>query len=250
MALNRTEAQAQITSNNVPSVTNNVMGVMLNNNILDNVVFRKDLKTTASIAGLSAYTANFASSDQINLTSANQNITISFSNLEDGEVKYLSVTKTATVSISFSGAIDAVNYRNYINASVTSITYRVTSKNGTIFVEAIYSASNPTFTTINVNNTNWTGTIKYRIDEFTGKVQMEISVLANTSTGGEIAILPAAIIPDRIISLNLVAKANSATEHLSSGTFITNSGFMSASSYNVKNPNTYWAYIEYYITLP
>ena len=179
MALDRQESKAQIAANNVPTVTNAINNTMLQNNILDNVVLRKDEKSSASGAGLATYTANFANNEQVILTGVNQNIAISFSNLEDGDVRYLYITKGAANVVSFTGALDMTQNRFYIDNFATSSLYRITSKNGVIYVEAINSPSIQSWVSV-TPAANWSGTIKYRINYFTGKVELYISV---TSTG-------------------------------------------------------------------
>lgn len=190
MALDRQEAKAEIQANNVPSVTNATMNVMLQQNILDNVLLRKDEKSTASGAGLSTYTANFANDEQVILTGINQNIAISFSNLEDGDVRYLYVTKGATNIVSFSGANDMIQNRDYINNFATSVLYRVTSKNSLIFVEAVYVPALNNWVDV-TPGTNWTGTIKFKIDSINNKLLLFLNISSSAAlTNSIIATLP------------------------------------------------------------
>lgn len=153
MALNRTEAKTEIANNNVPSVTNSDLNTMLQNNLADNLPFRKDVKSSISVASLSTYTINFDGLDQVNLTGANQNITISFSNLDDGDVKYFSIAKNALVEVAFSGATDLT--KNIVSVpGLTTIQYVVYSKNGIIYVNGFTQEyADPNI--IELEITNW-----------------------------------------------------------------------------------------------
>lgn len=204
MALDRQEAKAEIQANNVPSVTNATMNVMLQQNILDNVLLRKDEKSSASGAGLSTYTANFANDEQVILTGINQNIAISFSNLEDGDVRYLYLTKGASNIVSFTGANDMTTYRYYYDVVATSVLYRVTSKNSLIFVEPITKPVEQTWNSLTLAG-SWTGTAKYRINYKKGSVEFYFNISTTSTSDQSIGTLPSAYWPASRIVNKLVS---------------------------------------------
>ena len=132
---NSTEAKAAVTSTLVPTLTLAQHKTLLNDNILNSTVFQKDvIATETPIAG--AVTIDYSNKDTATVTTA-VDLAVSFSNLENGAVKYLSITKVATNAISFVGATDTSIRKDYITKVSTLVVYRVSNKNGNIYVESI-----------------------------------------------------------------------------------------------------------------
>lgn len=114
---NRTTVKSNIQNLNVPSVTNEDMEDMLNDNICDNVVFQEDV-VKAQNTSVSSVNVNFTGYDRVNLSGYGLNLTISVSGLDDGNFRWLKVIKTSGRTISFSG----VTLLNYLSENLTSAT--------------------------------------------------------------------------------------------------------------------------------
>jgi len=132
---NRVEAIAQVNTKIVPIVTNTIHKDLLNNDILNSTVFRKDvINSTTASGGLA--TCNFSNTDLITL-SLSDSVNISFTGLENGDVKYLYVTKPVAKSVTFSAATEVTPFIKNITDLKTSVLYQIFSKNGLIFIKAI-----------------------------------------------------------------------------------------------------------------
>lgn len=132
---NRDEVQTQVDAVLVPTLTLTNHKGLLNNDITESTVFEKDvISSETPIAG--NVTIDYSDKDTATVTTT-ANLTVSFTNLENGAVKHISITKNATNTVSFSGATDVSPRRTLINTSVTAVRYQVANKNGVIFVQAI-----------------------------------------------------------------------------------------------------------------
>lgn len=106
---------------------------LLDNELLNSLMFRKDVITTLpSTSG--SQVIDFANSDRVDITITG-NTVFSFSNVEVGDVKVLNVSKSSGHEISFSGALDSSNSPEFIN-TMSFITYVVSSR-GFIYVEGL-----------------------------------------------------------------------------------------------------------------
>ncbi len=132
---NRTETKAAVTAALVPTLTLANHITLLNDSVNESAVFRKDIiATETEAAGL--VTINYANKDTATVTTA-VNLAVSFTNIENGDVKYLSITKGATDTISFTGATDVSIRKDYIDGTATLVVYEVFNKNGNIYVHSI-----------------------------------------------------------------------------------------------------------------
>lgn len=132
---NRTEAITKVDAQLVPTITAPILRDFLNDDLISSIVFEKDVIASQSVVA-GAVTVDFSNKDTITLTTA-VNISISFTNLENGAVKYIRLTKALTNTVSFAGATNVTNFQKYINNKVTSVTYAVYNKNGVILVLAL-----------------------------------------------------------------------------------------------------------------
>lgn len=134
---NRSEATTEVNADIVATVTNTIHRNLLNNKILNSVLFRKDVAGSATPDGTGKITVNFLN-DDIVIVNTTLNATIYFQNLEIGDsAKYIFLTKNASNTVSFNSAIDVSAKKRYINSNMTTVVYRVTNKNNNIYVEAI-----------------------------------------------------------------------------------------------------------------
>jgi hypothetical protein len=136
MANNINEMKSAVTASIVPTVTNATHRTLLNDEIIPSLVPRKDrLGVFSAISG--AQTCNFSIFELVTATLSG-NVTFSFSNLENGDVRHLFITsKSPTHTVSFSGATDETPARTYINTVATAVLYEIRNKNNTVFVKAI-----------------------------------------------------------------------------------------------------------------
>ena len=132
---NRTEVKAAVTAAIVPAVSNADHIALLNNEINESAVFRKDIIDSETESG-GAVTIDYSDKDTATVTTA-VNLAVSFTNLENGDVKYLSITKGATNTISFAGATDVTHRKSFINSIATLVVYQVSNNNGNIYVDSI-----------------------------------------------------------------------------------------------------------------
>lgn len=135
MANNRTEALAAVIAALVPTLTLAQLIALWNNELNDTYLFRKDVIASETSGG-GAVTIDYSDKDTATVTTA-VNLAVSFTNIENGDVKYLIITKALTNVISFVGATDASLYKGYVNNKLTLVPYEVFNKNGAIYVRSL-----------------------------------------------------------------------------------------------------------------
>lgn len=170
MSKNRTELETQVDTDIVATLAIADHRTFLKDELIDSAVLRKDVIASETPGG-GTVSINFANKDLATVTTT-ANLAVSFTGMENGDVKYLAITKNAGNTISFTGATDTSIRRTYINATALTVIYQVFYKNGVVSVQSI-----------NVQNdldiqTNWvnasingafgatvTQTIKYRLNK-------------------------------------------------------------------------------------
>ncbi|MFA6185482.1 MAG: hypothetical protein WC720_05060 [Candidatus Shapirobacteria bacterium] len=167
---NRAEAIIVAEAALVPTLTLVQHKAMLNDNILNSVKFDKDvIASQTPTAG--AVTIDYATKDMATVTTA-VDLAVSFTNLENGAVKYLEITKAAANVISFIGVVDAIQDKNYINTILTSVCFRVSNKNGIIYVEGIISIGEDSWQALTISGWEINQPIKYRLNSM-GNVEFK-----------------------------------------------------------------------------
>jgi hypothetical protein len=240
---NRDEAIVEVESVLVPTLTLTQHKTLLNEKILNSTVFEKDvIASETPVAG--TVTIDYEDKDTATVTTA-VDLAVSFTNLENGAIKYLEVTKAAANVISLVGAVDAVNYKEYINSVLTSVCYRISNKNGVIYIEAVPELSNNSFASLTLL-TGWTGTVKWRFNEFTRKVEVDFNVtFTGTPISNPIVNLLAGMTPDRNVFFDLykVSDASRISAYVD---------YTIGKIYPIGHVNggVYMGYVEYYKTLP
>lgn len=132
---NRTEALIEVDNALVPTLTLEEHKTLLKDNILNSIVYERDvIASQTPVAG--AVTIDYSNKDTATV-STSVNLNVSFNNIENGAVKYLSVTKLATNTVSFSGATDVSPRKAQINTIETLVIYQISHKDGNIYVKAI-----------------------------------------------------------------------------------------------------------------
>lgn len=131
-AQNRDELQTQIDSTFVATLQIADHRNYLKDPQAESLVFRKDVIASQIPAGGSVE-IDFSNKDLAKVTTTG-NLAVSFTGMENGDVKYLRIQKNAGNTVSFTGATDVSPRRTYINTTVTVVYYRVKNKNNSIFV--------------------------------------------------------------------------------------------------------------------
>jgi len=101
----RKTAKSNIDTLNVPSVTNAVLGEILKDEICDNVVFKEEVSETQR-SEVPLITLDFTTKDRIELTRLGGSLSITVSNIGDGQEVSLLIFKTSGQTVSFVGVTD------------------------------------------------------------------------------------------------------------------------------------------------
>lgn len=152
MAKNRTEAKAVVTSWAPVLDLELTHKPDLRDEILDNCLFRKDVTDTTTASGAKAL--SFTDLDYITVTQTS-NTLYTLSGILQGEIKFLKITKSATDEVSFNIATDISQRKAFINSSVTDIIYKITNKDGSLYVESVNIDNNIPNRTKEINIGDW-----------------------------------------------------------------------------------------------
>lgn len=170
MALNRTEVKTQVDADLIATVALTNLNPFLKNDLIESAIFRKDVIASETPGG-GTVSINFANKDMATVTTT-ANLAVSFTGMENGDVKYLAITKNAGNTISFTGATDTSIRRTYINDTALTVIYQVFYKNGVISVQSINIENDLDIQTDWVNasingafGATVTQTIKYRLNK-------------------------------------------------------------------------------------
>lgn len=134
MSGNRTTVKANVISKNVPSVTNAVLTDMLNNDFADSIKFREDVAVSQT-SSTTNITLDFSGKDRIDLTRTGGPLNISVSNLDDGDEKFILITKTSGQTVAFTGVTDITPVKENADA-LALVLYEITRKGSNYFVKA------------------------------------------------------------------------------------------------------------------
>jgi hypothetical protein len=136
MALNRTELKTQIDTVIVATLAIATHRAYLKDDQSDSLVFRKDIIASETPAGGNV-TVDFSDKDLATIITTS-NLAVSFTGMENGDVKYMVITKNAGNSITFTGATNRTNFTKLINQSSGAVPFIVYNKNNSISVQALY----------------------------------------------------------------------------------------------------------------
>lgn len=135
MRKNRTELSTAISSIFVPVLDITDHENFLDGDLKDSLVLRKDVISTDT-ASTNSYTINFTNCDYFELNCDNRNITVDFSNLNVGEIKYFKLTNYSSVKFA---AFRIVNHSHENNIDYLAYClFRVINKDGLIYIEPFY----------------------------------------------------------------------------------------------------------------
>jgi len=230
MAKNRTELINAVNTQIQPTVTTAIHRAVLNDELIDSGVFRKDVIASETVSG-GAVTVDFNNKDLATIT-APDNLTVSFSNLENGDInKYVAITKLAGKTISFTSATDTSLRKSFINASSGLIIYRIECKNNIVSV-----------CSVNINNDIDTA-LQYISNSLQNPTPLNGWVINNSISGDGLNYFK-----DQFGNLRLVGTFSGLTAS-SIQVFILPSGYRPTKAIDVPvsyNPTLGWAYCTVY----
>jgi len=173
--------------------------------LASDMCFRKDVIASQVTTG-DNITVDYTAKDMrvVDCATTNFNANITFSGLDNGDVKYLLVSKNSGKTISFANALDNTDYPTR-TLTLTSCLYAVYSKNGVLQVKLLTKTVDSRYNAQNLllNAPYSTSTIKIQADEFGwlninsgGGARITISG-GSYSAGFVIGNLPAGFIPNQ-----------------------------------------------------
>lgn len=131
---NRTEVAAAIQSQSAIVGETEYKG-LLDDDFAQSVVFRKDVSDSDTAPG-GTKTLDFLDIDYIEIAQSTS-VTYTLNNVQQGEIKFLKITKSAGQTINFAVATDVSARKDYIDLTVTAVIYKITNKDSNLYVESI-----------------------------------------------------------------------------------------------------------------
>jgi hypothetical protein len=117
---NRTEIKSAATTALQPTLTLNTHRTFINDDFADNALFKKDIATTVTATSTST-SLDFATDDRKDFNDGGFDSALTITNFNDGEVKYIHVTKTAGKTLSFTGGWTFLSTNKKITQSTNFI---------------------------------------------------------------------------------------------------------------------------------
>lgn len=180
----------------------------LQDELADNVEFRLDDTDTQNKTS-GAFSIDFTDVDRIETTITGAvGSVVTISNIEDGDVKYWLVTKSATETIDFTGATEIRNIPTDIISAATSLLYRISKKSTTTYVEILkegYYNENWTTPSLGSPYTTYAGNnVKYRRTN-NNQVEMKGAFTASSQSVNTLFTLPSGYRPaqNRVYAIGL-----------------------------------------------
>lgn len=131
---NRQSVKSNITTLNVPTVTNDILNTILKDNLSDNVQFIEDVAVSQN-SSVTNITTDFTDKDRIDLTRTGGALNITVSGLGDGARKFLLITKTSGQAVSFTNVTDVTPIKANANA-LSKVLYEIVRKSSNYYCRA------------------------------------------------------------------------------------------------------------------
>lgn len=96
-------------------------------NFIDSMAMNRDVQNTITVAGAGTTNVNFGGYDTI-YVSTSYSCTLNIQNINDGEVKFLHVNKSAGIDVIFTGATEQSLDHAYVTFMLTDVVYMVYKK--------------------------------------------------------------------------------------------------------------------------
>jgi hypothetical protein len=131
---NRQSFTSNVTTKIQPLVTTAIHRDVLINDLAASVVFGQDvaLPQTATATNI---TVDFTGKDRVDLTRTGGALNITLSGIDDGETKFLLITKTAGQAVTFVGVTDVTPIKANANA-LNLVLYEIVRKSSSYFAKA------------------------------------------------------------------------------------------------------------------
>lgn len=136
---NRTAYQTAVDNDITPIVTVAKLTTHLKDELAESVVFRTDVISSTVVATVDANTLDFSDYDQIVFDGATNDVepTFTLSNIENGEIVSIKITKNANRGITFANATNITPNQSYIDVNSTSVTYLIIRKGSVNYALAL-----------------------------------------------------------------------------------------------------------------
>lgn len=131
---NRQTFTSNVTSKIQPKVTTAIHRDMLINDLAASVVFGQDVAIPQSSA-ISNITVDFTGKDRVDLTRTGGSLNITVTGIDDGETKFLLITKTSGQAVTFVGVTDVTPVKQNANA-LNLVLYEIVRKSSYYFAKA------------------------------------------------------------------------------------------------------------------
>ena len=131
---NRTTVKSNVNTKIVPVMVTSVHRDVLNNDFADNLVFREDVAIVQS-SSVSNITVDFTDRDRIDLTRTGGSLNITVSGLDDGDRKFLLITKTSGQVITWVGVTDVTPMVDNVD-DLSTVLYEIVRKSSNYYAKA------------------------------------------------------------------------------------------------------------------
>lgn len=108
---------------------------LIDDNFAKSVVFKKDVADT-DVSSFPTKAIVFTDIDYIAITQTG-NVSYSFTGINQGNIKYLKITKIQGATIAFTGAVDVSQRKAFIDSGIEEVIYKITNKDGDLFIESV-----------------------------------------------------------------------------------------------------------------
>lgn len=194
---NRIEILAEVVTKFVATLTLTTHKSFLDDDLINSAVYEKDVIASQSPAG-GNITIDYADKDTATVV-ITANLAVSFTNLENGAVKYLHITKNAGNTISFAGATDVSARQDFIDITATVVIYEVFNKNSVVSVNSINIDNDigvilidPTPWILLTLINGWIGVVKIRLNQSNHVEIITENLRVASKTDDAFAVMPVA----------------------------------------------------------
>lgn len=131
---NRQSFTSNVTTKIQPLVTTAIHREVLINDLAPSIVFGQDVAIPQS-SSISNITVDFTGKDRVDLTRTGGSLNITVTGLDDGETKFLLITKTAGQAVTWVGVTDVTPVKQNANA-LNLVLYEIVRKSSYYFAKA------------------------------------------------------------------------------------------------------------------
>jgi len=180
----RETVKSNIQTLNVPSVSNDDLEDMLNDNICDNVRFKEHSTKPAVNPGSSSFGINFTGFDSVVYNKTGSSVIINgVTGLAEGQTGFLTLNKSAGQTVSFSGITDMTVFTELVTP-LSSVNFIIKRKNNVYYALAMIKDVAYASTFDGITGTNTTRIVNSDVLQY---VARQKSVVRSSSGGYTVA---------------------------------------------------------------